>query len=529
MDDDLRAAERAWRAAPEDARAHERWIEARLRAGIAVDHEELDLRLHPARKLAFPCPARVRVIRPNEREWLGQAEPGRSLTVPAGRHLSVSPPLDPASLAALDAMDLPAGTGLALDLTGSDAVGPTLSSVSDARWTHLKLTGLPLPCAGALGQVAALPRLISLHLGLRPAPDRPLATREDLQALTRAPGLTALVLDCPQVGFEPGALAAAAGPGLRTLRVRARGPESLEAGANEELAELARAAPELRRLELQLADGRQFGDEGLTELARCCAALRVLTLPWCPSLTDAGVAALAGLPLRELALYAPRDLDAAAPILAALPLERLTLDAGAMSPEALRMVCARPSELRLSLHHLDQLPGLDASGDRLVELTLHLGPEGDVDALRHLGALPGLRTLAIFWDGLDGGLPDLSGCRELTDLSLWNVIALDRLAARRLNRAPLESLTISGAVGPAAHGERIDAAALRALAAHPTLEFLDLTRCATLTDEVLLAFADAPKLELLRIWGCAGITQAGVDALRAAAGSRLEVMFEALT
>lgn len=520
MDDDLRQAERAWRSRPDDQPALARWIDARYRAGLPVDHELLERQVHPARTLELPMACRVSALATDGSVTSHELEPGAAVCLPPHTRLWVEPRgATPDSLRALARSALPPGTVVCLEGAGLSGTTGLAAVLEGAPWTHVEAElGLDL---GVLEQVARLPRLASLYL-TRWNDAAPALSSADLAPLSRAPMLSSLWLGCARVA--PGALAAPAGAALRELAVAELPPDpSPPVPVDDELEGLARAAPQLRRLDL--GSYRACGDRGARALGRSARHLEALSLGPSPELSDEGVAALGELPLRELTLDASGLTDASARLLARLPLRELAVWSSSFSADGLRALGAGAAELSLGLRGHAQLPGLPGVGERLVELSLQLqdsSRDADLEPLRGARALRELRVWWA-WDGVarDGWLQHLTASDRLTRLQLARP-ALSAEGARALLALPLRELEIFGAPPRDVDQGPLELA-LRRLADHPTLEQLRIVSCPACSDEVLLAFAAAPSLRRLELRSCPGVTPRGVERLIAATEGRLRV------
>ena len=537
MDDDLRQAERAWRARPDDQAALTRWIEGRYRTGLAVSHELLERQVHPERELVLPTPCRVVVELPDGTEvWLepSPTADGRwRVAVPAHSLVWIAPSQrSPEALAALIPALPGRGVRLQLDLAGAADPLTMLRAVRAATCTHLVLTLLPVSCWELLEAVVQLPRLSSLRLvgsGTKEA-----VRAEGLAPLARAGHLSQVELS--RLRLEAGALPALASAGLLELSLdepereydEALEPETVDA----ELAALARAAPGLRRLDLAHS-GRGCGDAGLERLAEGAPGLELLRLPPSEALTDRGVQALGTLPVVDLALGGERLTDAALGELSILRLTRLSLGGGTFtSPGLMRLP---PGLQALSV----QLPAGPAplrwiapQGESLTELSLRLSSDASTPDLERLRDVPLLESLSIHFDAhgtvSSEALCFLSGHHQLRALYLFGLPDLTLAGADTLRRLPLNALLIAeggdqrravdGGVEPA----------LARLAGHRQLERLLLEGCASLTDDTLRAFARAPALKLLRINRCPLVSRSALQELAAASGFAVYLDYERL-
>ena len=420
-DEELREAERAWRANEADQAALARWIAARYRAGLPVGLELLERRVHPARCFDLPVPARFWTEDPQgERVDLGETPAGgEGLAVPPLGWLWARPDdaLAPEALPALLGAE---PDGLELDLRSDGEPEAVVRCLAGSLLTALRLRCDAPLSAAALAALAALPRLV--RLGYECATGA--VTREDLACLARLPNLSALELEL-RSELAPGALTSLAGArALLELSVTARGRRLDEARApgDEELAAMVRGLSSLRTLDLEQSE-RALTDGCLRALVDSCSCLRSLLLPNA-AVSDDGVRVLCGLPLRALRLSSDLVTDACADDLARLPLTRLELWT--------RLTCVGLSRLPTTLTDLvirvrPQSGGLSWLGrlKALRSLSLFLARDVSDEELGHLGGLERLDSLQL---GLKQGgrvtwrgLLSLGACSGLSSLTLHEV------------------------------------------------------------------------------------------------------------
>ena len=248
--------------------------------------------------------------------------------------------------------------------------------------------------------------------------------------------------------------------------------------------------PKLTSLKLHSFNNDQFSD--LRTLS-----LQKLDLSYCSGITDAGLAHLSALRLKELNLSSCDVTDAGLAHLSALPLQKLDLS-----------YCSKVTDAGLT--HLSAL--------RLRELHLthckHITDAG----LAHLSTLPLQRLSLTHCKRItDAGLAHLRNCPlQLLDLAACELLTDTGLA--HLSPLPLQILDLSNC-------EPITDAGLAHLSALP-LQILCLcdsdciTDCENITDAGLAHLSTLP-LQILDLSTCSRITERGLAYLRALSLQRL--------
>ncbi len=333
-------------------------------------------------------------------------------------------------------------------------------------------------------------------------------TAAGLAGLERAAALSSLELGFGTEVHTELLAALAHAPSLRTLRLSGRrrvtdlGCEEL--GRVRALRELAlggaawvtdvgvEALAGAERLErLALSGARWVTGSGLEPVVAACAGLRHVELTWCDRLTDEALLFLSDLPM----------------------LESLVLDVTPrLTAQGLRWLSLQPTLRRLVVARTERLDGsaLEAlhGAPRLRELELRALPL-DARTLHALAALPLVR-LSGSWvadEATDRALPRLGSLREL-ELDFQG--AFDDGAARAIAQLPWLTRLV-------ARGGGFTDAGLAALVELPRLEVLELP-FAAISDAGLLALERAPSLRRVDLYGCAGVSAAGVARLRARLG-----------
>ena len=350
----------------------------------------------------------------------------------------------------------------------------------------------------------------SLGLGRAGWMPKPLA-REHVAAMLAAPSARLLRRLTVAGGFEPGEV-------VPLVVTRARTLASLHMSLGRDAfddAALHALAPCTQLSELHLFSCERVTARGLAAL-RALPRLADLDLRNHP-LDDAGVAHLAGLPLREVVFNAVGALSPAGMrVLAAAPLERLDLAGRALGDDHLAALAGHATLRELDVAGVQVgVAGARALGTlrALERLVLH-GATLAADAY-DLAALPALRVLDV---GHAGGIDD-AACRALARSASLRALDLgstavtgDGLRALAAAGMPLRALDLSF--------RPLTDADLAALAAFPDLEHVALG-FTDLTDATVDVLARLPRLRSLDLSATA-ITADGVS--RLAAHPALEVV-----
>lgn len=419
------------------------------------------------------------------------------------------------------------------DEAATVVVGPTGAKAADKRfqmWILPAIRALGGEVEPRVDTDSAHPTAVIVHFRKSPPDDEALARIAAMLADNDAP----LVLDLensPAVSTEGVRKLASAknviGLRLASTRVRRDIVPTLAALTSlEELtlsddafddADLARLAG-LTEMRLLTLFSRGLTEAGLKSLSGMKRLREFRHTEGSPSVGDAGLAVLSALPhLRSLRLDGPTLTDAGFAVIRNLAdLETLTLSRTTKLTG--KGFAATAALVRLRSLTLVELPlkGDDyaplARQTALRELTVDT-PIDDA-ALRHIGQLPGIRSLGLAKQDVgDAGLAHLGAMKSLerldlrstrvTDISTNTLAALPKLTELTLDET---GITSAGVMALASTGlarldlseTKIDDAAAVSLAAMPKLLYLDL-RGTTLTDASLATLSKMTGLKRLDI------------------------------
>ena len=300
--------------------------------------------------------------------------------------------------------------------------------------------------------------------------------------------------------------------------MRERGLVELEAQNmldDEAMAAFAAAVPDMRSLNLHGSD--RVTDEGLKHLAAFRALEQVELGGWNSPMTDAGFAALRGLPkLRAVYSWWSRritDAGTRATLAACRSLEDVNflgtsigdglIEAMAGKPGVWRVFCGggvTDAGLR-RLHDIPRLQRWSGGEPRYSLLDFDAGPtyvavKGPFTpaGLRSLARLDGLFALNVHWTSPETTSHDLGLLSSLANLGFLAIDGdlCDDEAMRQIGRLP--GLRMLLAQGPAAGDE-----GFVGLSASPTLEYLWGRECPNLTGRGFAAMASMPSLQGLAV------------------------------
>jgi hypothetical protein len=300
--------------------------------------------------------------------------------------------------------------------------------------------------------------------------------------------------------------------------MRERGIVELEANNmldDEALATLAAAVPGVRVLKFHGSD--RVTDEGLKHLASFRELEKVELGGWHSPMTDAGFAALRGLPeLRAIGGWWSRKLTDAGvkPTLASCPaLEDANFGGTALGDGLIEAMAGKPGVWRVfcgegatdaGLARLRDIPRFArwSGGERRCSLLeFDAGPtyvavKGPFTpaGLRSLAGLDGLFALNVHWTSPETTSRDLGLLSSLANLGFLAIDGdlCDDEAMRQIGRLPHLAMLL--AQGPAAGDEGFEG-----LSRSRTLEYLWGRECAHLTGRGFAAMATMPSLKGLAV------------------------------
>ncbi len=490
-DEELRGLERAWRTAPTDGELATRWVEALRRVGRPAPEEALDARLLPPRTIRTSVPIMVHAWVQGVALPAGSTADGRKVTLPAHSaweaHVAL-PGGESTGPLARELVELGVER-VAFDLqTTPHEQARLLRALQGAPLTSVRFVREAVAPDEVLEAALAFPALVRLQARLDGGFAR-IARHPALAALELRPGPKVTDADLEPLG------------GLRTLE--SLGIERYP-GAGLTGAFLDALPPRLRWLDL--SGCLRASDQTLSLVARQrgLTALRLSEDAYDCLVTDEGLAALAGLPLRELTLHGHRLGDEALRALSGLPLVDLALTAREATPEGWASL---PTSLETLT--LDHAPPFDVA--RLVRLrTLSLTGREELQewlerlagtGLVKLSLRSGYHDEAVRLDprplALVGGLRDL----ELHEMEV------DPPALAELGRS-------SGVAGLELVGHYFGEAHLEALTAFPRLTALALWYVTT-GGRGLESVAACANLQRLSLWA-SGHAPRAIEGLRAA-------------